>query len=119
MPARPLLEDQSPAPAIAITIPVRLIGMVVLAIVALLMVALAAWSVDDPSLSYATSKPVANWLGFPGAVVADLSFQVLGLGIIALLFPVALWGWAFVRRRVPTNMLLRLVAWLGTTGLSG
>src|SRR3569623_936612 len=118
MPARPLLEDHSSAPAIAITIPVRLLGMLVLAAVALVMAALASWAVDDPSLSYATTKPVANWLGFPGAVIADLSFQVLGLGIIALLIPVALWGWSFVRRRVPTNMLLRLVAWLGATGLS-
>ncbi|MEO9230672.1 MAG: DNA translocase FtsK [Devosia sp.] len=118
MPARPLLEDHSPAPAIAITIPVRLIGIVVLALVALLMAALASWSVDDPSLSYATSKPVANWLGFPGAVVADISFQVLGLGIIVLLIPPALWGWSFVRRRVPAKLGLRLIAWIAATGLS-
>jgi S-DNA-T family DNA segregation ATPase FtsK/SpoIIIE len=118
MPARQLLEDHSPAPAIAITIPIRLIGMIVLAIVGLLMVALASWSVDDPSLSYATSKPVANWLGFPGAVVADISFQVLGLGVIVLLIPLALWGWSFVRRRVPQKMGLRLIAWIGATGLS-
>src|SRR5690348_18500577 len=108
MPARPLLEDHSPAPAIAITIPVRLIGMLVLAAVALVMAALASWSVDDPSFSYATSKPVANWLGFPGAVIADFSFQVLGLGIIALLIPPAVWGWSFLRRRVPSRMGLRL-----------
>ena len=107
MPARPLLEDQTSAPAIAITIPVRLIGIVVLAVVALMMAALASWSVDDPSFSYATSKPVANWLGFPGAVVADFSFQVLGLGIIVLLIPLALWGWSLVRRRVPARMRRR------------
>ncbi len=118
MPARPLLEDQSPAPAIAITIPVRLIGFLVLGAVALMMAALASWSVDDPSLSYATSKPVSNWLGFPGAVMADISFQVLGLGIIVLLIPLALWGWSFVRRRVPQKMGLRLLAWLAATGLS-
>ncbi|HWV02637.1 MAG TPA: DNA translocase FtsK 4TM domain-containing protein, partial [Devosia sp.] len=118
MPARPLLEDQTSAPAIAITIPVRLIGIVVLALVALMMAALASWSVDDPSFSYATSKPVANWLGFPGAVAADFSFQVLGLGIIVLLIPLALWGWSFVRRRVPARMGLRLVAWIAATGLS-
>ena len=118
MPARPLLEDHSPAPAIAITIPVRLIGIIVLAIVALMMAALASWSVDDPSFSYATSRPVSNWLGFPGAVIADFSFQVLGLGIIALLIPLAMWGWSFVRRRVPSNMPLRLIAWIGATGLS-
>src|SRR3569832_1203073 len=120
MPARTLLEDQSaqPAPAIAITIPVRLIGLVVLALVAIVMAALSSWSVDDPSFSYATSKPVANWLGFPGAVIADFSFQVLGLGIIVLLIPQALWGWSFVRRRVPSKMLLRFIAWIGASGLA-
>ncbi len=122
MPARPLLQDrslpESTAPAIAITIPVRLVGIVMLATVALLMASLASWSVDDPSLSYATSKPVANWLGFPGAVVADLSFQVLGLGVIVLLIPPALWGWSFVRRRIPAKMVLRLIAWIGASGLA-
>src|SRR3569623_2075106 len=118
MPARSLLEDQSaqPAPAIAITIPVRLIGLVVLGLVAVMMAALSSWSVDDPSFSYATSKPVANWLGFPGAVIADFSFQVLGLGIIVLLVPLALWGRSFVRRRVPSRMGLRFIAWFGASG---
>src|SRR3954469_18237269 len=120
MPARPLIEDRSsaPAPAIAITIPVRLIGLVLLAVVGLLMAALASWSVDDPSLSYAATKPIQNWLGFPGAVLADLSFQIFGLGIITLLIPLALWGWSFIRRRVPSLMGLRLLAWLAAGLLS-
>ena len=119
MPARPLLEDHSaPAPAIAITIPARLVGIVVLGIVALLMAALASWSVDDPSLSYATTKPVANWLGFPGAVIADLSFQVLGLGIIVLLIPLAVWGWSFLRLwRRPSRKNLRCTLSSVETGL--
>jgi len=72
MPARPLLEDHSsPAPAIAITIPVRLIGLVLLALVAVVMVSLASWNVDDPSFSYASGEAATNWLGFPGAVIAD------------------------------------------------
>src|SRR5690606_4657990 len=112
-PARPMLEDHSsPAPAIAITIPVRLIGLVVLALVGAVMVALASWHVDDPSLSYAATTPVRNWLGFPGAVIADFAFQVLGLGIIVVLIPPALWGWSFIRRRVPTHLGLRLAAWI-------
>src|SRR6185312_10773828 len=78
----------------------------------------ASWSVDDPSLSYATSKPVANWLGVPGAIVADLSFEILGLGIIALLVPPAVWGWRLVRRTVPQRMGLRLISWIAATGLA-
>src|SRR5690606_19811801 len=79
------------------------------------MVSLASWSVDDPSLSYATAKPAANWLGFPGAVIADLIIQLFGLAIIPALLPLALWGWNFVRRRAPTRLGLRLLAWLGAT----
>ncbi|MDO8361069.1 MAG: DNA translocase FtsK 4TM domain-containing protein, partial [Devosia sp.] len=120
MPARPLIEDKSSAsaPAIAITIPVRLIGLVLLALVGLMMAALASWSVDDPSLSFAATKPVQNWLGVPGAIAADLSFQVFGLGIIVMLIPVAMWGWSFVRRRVPSLMGLRLIAWIAAALLS-
>jgi S-DNA-T family DNA segregation ATPase FtsK/SpoIIIE len=119
MPARPLLEDHSsPAPAIAITIPVRLIGLIILGLVGVVMVALASWNVDDPSFSYATSESAKNWLGFPGAVIADLSFQILGLGIIVLLVPPALWGWSLMRRRVPSMMGLRIIAWIAATGLA-
>ena len=121
MPAQPLLEDarhvssQDSAPAIAIRIPVRVVGMIVLGLVAIIMVSLASWQVDDPSFSYASGQPARNWLGFPGAVIADLSFQVFGLGMLAVLVPPALWGWSFIRLRVPSRMGLRLIAWIGAS----
>ncbi|HEY9012373.1 MAG TPA: DNA translocase FtsK [Devosia sp.] len=121
MPAQPLLEDarsRDPAPAIAIRIPVRLVGLILLGLVAIIMVSLATWSVDDPSFSYATSKPPQNWLGFPGAVIADMSFQLFGIGIVAVLVPPALWAWSFVRLRVPSKMGLRLIAWLAASILA-
>jgi S-DNA-T family DNA segregation ATPase FtsK/SpoIIIE len=121
MPAQPLLEDarhREPAPAIAIRIPVRLIGLVLLGLIAIVMVSLASWSVDDPSLSYATSKSPENWLGFPGAVIADMSFQVFGIGMLAVLVPPALWGWSLVRLRVPSKMPLRMLCWVGASILS-
>jgi len=106
------------APAIAIRIPVRLVGIVILALVAITLAALASWSVDDPSLSYATSKSPANWLGFPGAVIADLGFQVFGIAIFVMLVPPAVWAWNFMRRRVPAKMGLRLLAWIGSSLLA-
>src|SRR5215217_2709240 len=107
-----------PAPVIAIRIPLRVAGMVLLGVVAVLLVSLSTWSVDDPSLSYATSKLAENWLGFPGAVIADLVFQFLGLGGIVMSVPLALWGWALARRRRPTHLPLRLLAWIGAVLLS-
>ena len=59
------------------------IAMISLAMMAAL--ALATWSVRDPSLSHATDAPVHNLLGRPGAIGADLTMQLLGLGSLALL----------------------------------
>ncbi|UXN74232.1 DNA translocase FtsK 4TM domain-containing protein [Devosia sp. A8/3-2] len=105
----------APPPALSIRIPMRLVGFVLLGLVAICLAALASRSVDDPSFSYATSKPAANWLGFPGSAIADILFQTLGTGATVLMVPPALWGWAMVRRRVPTHMGLRLIGWLGAT----
>jgi S-DNA-T family DNA segregation ATPase FtsK/SpoIIIE len=115
MPAQHLIEDarRDVSPAIAIRIPARVMGAVLLGFVALVLVSLATWSVDDPSFSYASGEPAKNWLGFPGAVIADIAFQVFGLGILVLLVPPALWGWAMFRRRMPSRMALRLPAWIG------
>ena len=120
MPAQHLLDDarREPAPAIAIRIPIRLIGAIVLGLVAVLLVALATWSVDDPSLSYASGAPARNWLGFPGAVIADVAFQVFGLGVLVVLAPPALWGWSLIRLRTPPRIGLRLVAWIAASLLS-
>lgn len=107
-----------PAPVIAIRIPLRIAGMVLLGIVTILLLSLSSWSVDDPSLSYATSKIAENWLGFPGAVIADLVFQFLGLGGIVAIVPLALWSWALLRKRRLTHVVLRTLSWLGTILLS-
>jgi S-DNA-T family DNA segregation ATPase FtsK/SpoIIIE len=122
MPTRssPMLQDlhSEPAPAIAIHIPLRLIGLLLAGFVGVLLLALSSWTVNDPSLSYATAKHPANWLGFPGAVIADLGFQIFGIAIFVLIVPPALWAWHLVRRRVPSKMPLRALAWLGSTVLA-
>jgi S-DNA-T family DNA segregation ATPase FtsK/SpoIIIE len=108
----------APPPALSIRIPLRLAGFVLLSVVGVCLAALASWSVDDPSFTYATSKTPANWLGFPGAVIADTLFQVFGLAALVLLVPPALWAWAFVRRCMPSRMGLRVLGWLGGTVLT-
>jgi len=115
MPAQHLVEApaHTPQPVVAIRIPVRMLGIVTLGLVAIVLISLATWHVDDPSFSYASDQPARNLFGFAGAALADLAVQVFGLGTIAIVVPPALWGWAFVRRRVPTKMPIRLVSWLG------
>ncbi|MBN16169.1 MAG: cell division protein FtsK [Pelagibacterium sp.] len=115
----PHLDDSHRStPVLSITIPVRIIGIVVALVCALALVALASWSVDDPSFSYATDKPVENWLGFAGAAIADIGFQLLGLGAPLLLLPPLLWSWSMIRRIVPSYLGLRLTGWLLGTVLA-
>ncbi|GLQ54522.1 DNA translocase FtsK [Devosia nitrariae] len=110
--AAPPRSGAAPGLSIAIRIPLRLAGLVLLAVVAVAVVSLASWSVDDPSLSYATAKPAQNWLGFPGAVIADLMFQLFGLASLVMLLPLALWGWAMARRQRVARLGLRVGAWV-------
>jgi S-DNA-T family DNA segregation ATPase FtsK/SpoIIIE len=73
--------------------------------------ALASWSVADPSLSHATDAPVRNWVGWPGAVAADLMMQLLGLGALALILPIAFWGYWLLGHRAMGHQRLRVILW--------
>ena len=86
-----------------------------LALISLAMVAalaLATWSVQDPSLSHATDSPVHNLLGKPGAIIADLLMQLFGLGALALLLPIAVWGYRLLGHRPLSRERLRIFVWL-------
>jgi DNA segregation ATPase FtsK/SpoIIIE, S-DNA-T family len=86
-------------------------GVALFACVSVAVFALATWSVNDPSLSYATSAPVRNMLGGTGAVAADLAVQLFGMATIAIILPPAFWGWRFFTHRVFDRVGWRLVAW--------
>lgn len=70
----------------------ELIGLGVLALTAVVAVALATWSAGDPSLSYAIDKAPKNALGYPGAVIADVMMQGVGLAVVAVLAPIIVWS---------------------------
>lgn len=74
--------------------------------------ALMTWSVQDPSLSHATSRPIRNILGYAGAIGADLAMQILGLGAIMLILTVAVWGWRMMTHRPFDREALRLGSWI-------
>ncbi|MGY3471834.1 hypothetical protein ACVW0I_008705 [Bradyrhizobium sp. LM6.11] len=74
--------------------------------------ALMTWSVQDPSLSHATSRPIRNILGYAGAIGADLAMQILGLGAIMLVLTVAVWGWRMLTHRPFDREALRLGSWI-------
>ena len=97
-------------------------GLFTLAGVASLTLALATWSVSDPSLNHATNERVHNLLGAPGAIAADLVMQFIGLASVALLAPPAFWGWSLVaNRRLERPRLkvgLYFVGVIATAGLA-
>ena len=95
----------------------QLVGLALIAGTAAIATALATWTVDDPSLSYAVTKPAANMLGLPGAIIADLLMQFFGLAVSMLLLPAVVWGWRglFGGRPFRKTMLL---SWLGASAFS-
>ena len=87
-------------------------GVALVVLAALLALALATWSVQDPSLNHATTNPVRNLLGVPGAVVADLLMQLLGVAALAFILPVAIWGWRLLTHRPLERERIRLLFWI-------
>ena len=93
-------------------------GVALIVMAMLLVAALASWSAQDPSLSHATNAPVRNLLGLPGAIVADLMMQLFGVASVALVLPIAVWGWRLATHRVLHRERLRLLAWVAAVVLS-
>ena len=92
----------------------ELAGLVLITLALLGAIALTTWSVQDPSLSHATQKPIQNLLGYPGAIFSDLAMQLLGLASVLLLLPEALMGWRLLSHR-PLGAKWRSLVWIAAT----
>src|SRR4051795_367657 len=90
----------------------ELAGVGLLALAGTGAAALMTWSVQDPSLSHATSRSIRNIAGYPGAIGADLLMQILGLGAVMLILPVAVWGWRMLTHRTFDRPALRIACWI-------
>src|SRR6202045_650594 len=96
----------------------ELAGLGLIALGGVAAAALMTWSVQDPSLSHATSRAIRNIAGYPGAIGADLLMQILGLGAIMLILPVAVWGWRMLTHRNFDREALRITCWVLCTVIS-
>jgi DNA segregation ATPase FtsK/SpoIIIE, S-DNA-T family len=96
----------------------ELAGLGLLSLSGIAAAALMTWSVQDPSLSHATSRAIRNIMGYPGAIGADLLMQILGLGAIMLILPIAIWGWRMLTHRTFDREALRLACWILCTVIS-
>ncbi|HKS18262.1 MAG TPA: DNA translocase FtsK [Bradyrhizobium sp.] len=90
----------------------ELAGLGLISLSGVAAAALMTWSVQDPSLSHATSRAIRNIVGYPGAIGADLLMQILGLGSIMLILPIAVWGWRMLTHRTFDREALRLGCWI-------
>jgi S-DNA-T family DNA segregation ATPase FtsK/SpoIIIE len=98
----------------------RALGLALIAGVAFAVASLATWNVDDPSFSNATDHPVANAMGYPGAVVADLLTQFFGLSALMVLVPALFWAFFFLTARGLARKPRRAGAWfLGAVFAAG
>src|SRR5258706_1401030 len=96
----------------------ELAGLSLISLSGVVAAALMTWSVQDPSLSHATSRAIRNIVGYPGAIGADLLMQILGLGAIMLILPVAVWGWRMLTHRGFDREALRIGCWILCTVIS-
>jgi S-DNA-T family DNA segregation ATPase FtsK/SpoIIIE len=90
----------------------ELAGLGLVGLSGLMAAALMTWSVQDPSLSHATSRGIHNIIGYPGAIGADLLMQILGLGAIMLILPIAIRGWRMMNHRPFDREALRYGCWV-------
>ncbi|MDH3235466.1 MAG: DNA translocase FtsK 4TM domain-containing protein, partial [Alphaproteobacteria bacterium] len=99
-------------------------GLAVMAVGAAVLVAIASFSPGDPSLNKAVDGPVANWLGAPGAVVADIGLQSIGLAAVMPGVVLLGWGYRIVAGKGLGTLWLRiallpLALLLAATGFAG
>ncbi|WP_417687426.1 DNA translocase FtsK 4TM domain-containing protein [Roseibium sp.] len=113
-----LMDTQSPIKRFVKRNLVGLGGLCVIAFAAALAASLATWSVQDPSLNHATSEPARNALGAPGAIVADILMQTIGLATAVFLVPVVLWGWRLLAGHEMRIGRKRLAFWVFGSTLS-
>jgi DNA segregation ATPase FtsK/SpoIIIE, S-DNA-T family len=97
----------------------KVCGILALGVLALVWLSLASWSQSDPSFSHATQAPAVNWLGRPGAYIADALIQPFGLLCIAVLIAPTLWAFALATAARRSALISRAVCWsLGTITLA-
>ncbi|WP_131196669.1 DNA translocase FtsK [Lichenihabitans psoromatis] len=85
----------------------EVVGLALLVGTVVIGLSLASWSIRDPSWNHATDAAVHNLMGAPGAVAADLIMQLVGVAVIAILTPIACWGWRLLVRKRLDRLKLR------------
>jgi DNA segregation ATPase FtsK/SpoIIIE, S-DNA-T family len=92
-------------------LPWRLLGSVLAALAAALLLALLSWSFADPGPNYATEAHPRNWLGYRGASVAETLMEGFGLAAPLIVLPLAALGLHVAAGYAPLRSRQRLLFW--------
>jgi DNA segregation ATPase FtsK/SpoIIIE, S-DNA-T family len=90
-------------------------GITLFALLAATGLALSTWSVDDPSFNHATDQMAKNFLGYPGAAIADEFMQLMGLGVLPLVGIPMAWVVRLLSHEKPERLFLAMLSWLAST----
>ena len=85
-------------------------GFALLLVAALYAAALVSYEAGDPSFNHATSEASVNWLGVPGAYLADLSLQAAGIAAALIVPLLVAWSWRLISHRGFGRLWLRFAA---------
>ena len=90
----------------------ELAGVLLFGVLIAAGVALASWSADDPSLNHALDRDAENWLGYPGAVIADELMQFLGLGVLPFIAIPVRWAVGLLSHDGISRPVRSVASWL-------
>ena len=105
MSTRTLPRSHQPTPP---RTPLRMLGGVTLCLLAFyVFLCLISYNQADPSFNRATGNPASNAGGYTGALIADLSLQLLGLASALWVLVPGAWGVKMLRGLPVSHLWLR------------
>ncbi|WP_074381500.1 FtsK/SpoIIIE family DNA translocase [Bartonella doshiae] len=91
------------------------IGLGLLGFLLFCVLALATWSVTDPSLTHASANEIKNFMGWFGAIFSDFFMQFFGLASLCVLLPPLFWSFLLLAQKSIHNLIFRLFLWIVST----
>jgi S-DNA-T family DNA segregation ATPase FtsK/SpoIIIE len=102
----------------------ELAALTLFAAIIAIALALATWSIEDPSFNHAVDATPGNLLGYPGAIVADELMQLLGLSVLLVIAIPSAWaarllGHQGILRPIRSVLFYVIAVFLGAGFLAG
>ncbi|WP_336278587.1 FtsK/SpoIIIE family DNA translocase [Bartonella sp. CB175] len=91
------------------------IGLGLLGFIIFCVLALATWNIADPSLTYANTNEITNFMGWLGAIFSDFVMQFFGLASLGILLPPLFWSFLLLAQKSIHNLIFRFFLWVLST----